>query len=65
MGASSAFAFSIYNKMNQSPQSTPRLKKKAGLMENLPVKAQLGPWVTPSQVKLGEINRGISLSIQF
>ena len=66
LGALSAYSLRIYNKMNQSPHSSSNTANtKADGFTPTPVRAQIGPWFTPSQVKMGEINRGLSLTVQF
>jgi hypothetical protein len=64
LGALSVYALRIYKKMKESPSSNAG-QKTANLVEEMPVQAQISPWITPSQIKVGEFNKGVSLTIQF
>ena len=52
-------SYSYFSKVSKSSSTS------ASLGQEPAYKAALSPWITPSQVKLGEMNRGLAFTLQF
>ena len=63
LGAIAGYGIRIYQQGKKSLHSSSDLRQKS--IEEPAIKTQISPWFTPSQVKLGEVNRGVAFTVNF